>query len=166
MYILGIDPTKVWPATAAADDPVGFGLGDVGADGNGNIYRFVQADAGGVTAAGYVCVIKPNNSADMVETTNSAPGDSQGRPLGVAMAAIAASGYGWLCIYGSAIPVRVAASCAKGTRLNTTATAGQLDDDATAGAEDAMGLGLDVANGGAAGTVAAAINYPFIGRTI
>lgn len=162
MYALGFNPTQTW----ASGDTIPQALGSTFIDHLGRAFKFVQADASGVTGAGYVCVIESANSADMVDTTNSAPGQEAGRMLGVAMAAIAASGYGWLCVYGRDIPVRVAASCAKGTLLNTTATAGQIDDDATAGAEIVNGIALTTANGGAAANALADVTYPTIGRTL
>lgn len=58
--------------------------------------------------------------------------------LGVAQAAFSNGDYGWIWVgYGgglnSGIKVRVAASCALGAKLYTTATAGVLDDSSTAG---------------------------------
>jgi len=166
MYIIGIDPTSVYLAPASGVVPPGFGVGQLGADALGNIYRFCVADASGVTGAGYVCAIEPSNVLDMVETTNSAPGADQGMAIGISMAAIVANGFGWVAVYGSAIPMRVSASCALGTRLNTTATAGQLDDDGTASSEEITGIALQVANGGAAGNVNALVTWPYIGRTL
>ena len=89
----------------------------------------------------------------------------QGMPVVFPQVVIAASGYGWGLVNGIG-SVRVAASAAKGTRLNSTATAGQLDDDATSGAERITGVGLLAANGGAAGAVSAFVSYPYVGDTI
>lgn len=162
MFTIGINPTQVWTSSETPSHAVGT----LAADHQGRLYRMVQADAGGVTGAGYVCLIKADGSADMIETTNSAPGTGVGLPVGVAMAAIAASGYGWLCVYGNAVPTRCAASAAKGTRLNTTATAGQLDDDATAGAEAIAGIGLEAANAASAGNANASLAFPTVLVTI
>lgn len=161
MFITGINPT----ATYASTDELPCAAGTIGQD-RGRVYQFVQADASGWTGAGYVVAIETVSDGDMVETTVSTPGTAAGMRLGVAMAAVAASGYGWLCVFGDSVPVRVAASCAKGTQLNTTATAGQLDDDATAGSEVAEGISLLAANGGAAGNVNAVLTWPRIGRTL
>ena len=74
--------------------------------------------------------------------------------------------YGWFQIYGKG-SCRTLASAAKGTKLNTTATAGALDDDATAGAETIDGLVLGTATGGAEATNADTIlSYPCVGRTL
>lgn len=162
MYSLNSAPTATW----ASGDTLPCSVGQITMDYQGRVYRFCQADAGGVTGAGYVCTIESSNTLDMIDTTNSAPGAEAGRQVGVAMAAIAASGYGWVCVLGRDVPVRVAASAAKGTLLNTTATAGQLDDDATAGAEQIVGIALTTANGGAAGNALADVTWPTIGRTL
>ncbi|MDY0072491.1 MAG: hypothetical protein RBR77_07555 [Thauera sp.] len=160
-YVIGITPSQVWTSTETPP----FRPGQRGKDDDGNEYLFVQADSGGVSQY-YAAVVEDSSfTADMVDTTNSAPGASQGMPVVIPQAAIAASGYGWglICGVGS---VRVAASAAKGTRLNTTATAGQLDDDATAGAERVTGVALMSANGVAAGAVSAFVTYPYVGDTI
>lgn len=162
MQNLGITPTQVWAAGETPD----FAVGTVAMAYDGKVYQLVQADASGVTGAGYVCVIEASSTVDMIDTTNSAPGAGAGRPVGVAMATIAASGYGWVCVKGTAVPTRVNAAAAVGTLLNTTATAGQLDDDATAGAERIFGLSLEVVGGGSAGNSAATLTFPSVGLTI
>ena len=162
MFVAGLNPTQTWASTETPP----FSLGQLAAGYDGKMYRFVQADASGITGAGYVVAIETGNVGDMVETTVSTPGTSAGMPVGIAMGAVAASAYCWVCVYGSGVPVRVAASAAKGTLLNTTATAGQLDDDATAGAERIFGLALEAANGGAAGNANATITFPVIALTI
>lgn len=162
MFVAGINPTEVWTSSETPD----FAVGTVGMGHNGRVYRLVQADATGVTGAGYVVSIADGSIVDMITTTVSAPGTGAGLSVGVAMAAIAASGYGWVCVYGFNVPVRVAASAAKGTLLNTTATEGQLDDDATAGAEVIAGIALDTANGGSAGNADATVVWPTVSRTL
>lgn len=125
---------------------------------------YVQADAGGVTGTGYVVLVDEAYAADMIDTTNSATGF--GQIIGVSPIAVAASGYFWAQIGGVA-SVRVAASAAANVRLNTTATAGQIDDDGTAGSEVVENIALTTANGGAAGTAAGVItNVPKCGATL
>ena len=153
MYSLNSAPTATW----ASGDTLPCSVGQITMDHQGRVYRFCQADASGVTGAGYVCTIESSNTLDMIDTTNSAPGAEAGRQVGVAMAAIAASGYGWVCVLGRDVPVRVAASAAKGTLLNTTATAG---------AEQIVGIALTTANGGAPGNALADVTWPTIGRTL
>lgn len=161
MYLIGIDPT------VTSTSPV-YGLGDLGANVTSSgtkIYMYVKA-SGAITGAGYVVDIDGSAfTAVMSTTTTAAPGTGQGKSVGVAPLAFANNDYGWVQVYGPGL-VRVAASCAAYTNLNTTATAGQIDDDATTGARQINGLVLDVANGGSAGTAAGWINWPRIGNTI
>lgn len=165
MYQLGLDPTAV---RTSAEGPA-FALGtrmlnqtSVGP----KEFVYVQMDSSGLTGAGYVALIASTYAAVMATTTTSAPAAGQGKLVGVGAAAIGASGYGWVQVYGQCAAIRVAASCAAYTTINTTATAGQLDDDATVGAEVIEGLVLNAANGGAAGTVAGMCTYPVVGRTL
>jgi hypothetical protein len=97
----------------------------------------------------------------MVSTSNDARGDL----LGVAPATIAANSFGWVQVKG-VCNVQVAASCAANVRLNTTATAGQLDDDGTAGSITCDGIFLTTARGAGAGTAPAVMNYAIQGVTI
>lgn len=165
MYVAGIRATNV---RTSAEGPE-FALGTLGFNQSGSgpqAYIYVQADGSGITGDGYVALVAGNTfQATMATTTSSAPGTGAGKLIGVARAAIAANGYGWLQVFGAGT-VRVSASCVLGTLINTTATAGQLDDDATAGAEVADGVVLTATNGGAAGLVAGFLNWPKVGRTL
>lgn len=114
-------------------------------DAKGSRFMYVQAD-GAVTGPGYVVSIDPTGQAVMVSTSN----DARGNPIGVAVVAMADNEYGWVQIKGPC-QVRVAASAAANARLNTTATAGQIDDDGTSGAFPIEGLVLTTANGVSAG---------------
>lgn len=160
-YVIGITPSETWAST----DIPPFRPGQRGKDDDGNEYLFVQADSGGVTQYYAAVVTSTSFVVDMIDTTNSAPGAQAGGIVCVPQVAIAASGYGWglICGVGS---VSTAALAAKGTLLNTTATAGQLDDDATAGAEVINGIALTAATGGAAAATVAYLTYPTVGRTL
>lgn len=161
MYQFGIDPTKVSTSAEFEVGTVAFNSTDAGAKG----YVYVQAN-GAITGDGYVCDIDGSSfDAAMSTTTTTAPGTGQGKTVGVARTAFADNEYGWLQVYGAGT-VRVSASAAAYTNLNSTATAGQIDDDATAGAEVIDGIVLAAANGGAAGTAAGFINWPRVGRTL
>jgi len=163
MFITGINPVATWLATETPP----HSPGQIGMDFQGRVYQFVKVDAQGATGAGFVLAIEGSSTdADMVETTVSAPGTSQGCRVGVAMAAIPASGFGWLCIFGMNVPVQVLASAAKGSRLNTTATAGALDDDGTTGSEEVTGIALDAARAASQGNANATVTWPYIGRTL
>lgn len=165
MYIFGIDPTKVRTSSEGAEfDPgqIGFNTTSDGSKG----YIYVQDSGSGITGDGYVALVDGAAfTAVMASTTTSAPGTGAGKMAGIARAAIAASGFGWLQIFGAGT-VQVSASAAAYTLINTTATAGQLDDDAGAGSEVMDGIVLNTANGGSAGTAAGFINWPRVGRTL
>lgn len=164
MYIAGIKADNVRTSSEGPEFSVGT-MGTVSTSEGPKVYRYVVS-AGGITGAGYVVDIdSSSNDAAMCTTTTTAPGAGAGKAIGVGVAAIAAGGYGWVQVYGRCV-VRVAALAAAYTLLNSTATAGQIDDDATVGAEVIDGLVLDVANGGAAATAAGFANWPKVGRTL
>ena len=162
MYILGVDPVNDISATPKhREGSLGANVTSAGV----KIYIYVRAN-GAITGDGYVCDIDGSNyDAAMCTTTTTAPGTGAGKPVGVARAAFADNDYGWLQVFGPGT-VRTLASCAAYTIINSTATAGALDDDATSGAEVIDGLVLDVATGGAAASTAGFINWPRVGRTL
>lgn len=165
MFMAGIIQTNVRTAAEGpevAPGTIGFNQTSAGPKG----YIYVAADGTGITGDGYVCDIDGSTfTASMSTTTTTAPGTGAGKAVGVARAAIAASGYGWLQIYGAGT-VRVLASCVAYTLINSTATAGALDDDATVGSEVIDGIALDVTNGGSTANVAAWIQWPRVARTL
>jgi hypothetical protein len=96
-----------------------------------------------------------------ISTSNDAKGDK----VGVATAAIGSGSYGWLQIYGPCT-MNVKASCAANVQLNTTATAGSLDDDATAGSIAITGIHLTAARAASDGPAAGVLNYPVQATTL
>lgn len=164
--VIGIDKTQVTGASAVP----AFRLGTVGGydDPTNGYQEFVYGRANGaVTGAGYVCVEETGFDYAMINTTKTTPGTAGfGSRVGVAQAVLADNEYGWFQIYGKG-GVRTNALAAKGTRLNTTGTDGQLDDDATAGSEAIFGVVLGTATGAAAAVNAdAMLVYPSVGTTI
>ena len=164
--VIGISKDQVTAATAVP----AFRLGTVGGydDPTNGYQEFVYGRAdGAVTGLGYLCVEATGFDFAMATTTNTAPGASGfGSRVGAAQAALADNEYGWFQIYGKG-SLRTLASAAKGTRLNTTATAGAVDDDGTGGAEAIVGVVLGTATGGAAATNADAVfAYPSVGVTL
>lgn len=121
---------------------------------NGGIWVYCSLPA--ITQIGSVCVIDPTTWAATLATTANSP---FGQRLGVAPALASAGNYGWLQQAGVIDNLYVGASCAANVRLNTTATAGMLDDDGTVGAKTALGLTITSAraasNGVAPGQCAA-----------
>jgi len=163
---IGISKADVVAATGTPK----FRLGTVGGydDPDNGYQEFVYGRAdGAVTGAGYLCVEETGFDFAMASTTSTAPGASgPGSRCGAAQAALADNEYGWFQIYGKG-SLRTLASAAKGTQLNSTGTAGAVDDDATAGAETISGLVLLTATGGAAATNSDAVfSYPVVGRTL
>lgn len=164
--VIGISKADIVAATGTP----AFRLGTVGGydDPTNGYQEFIYGRAdGAVTGAGYLCVEETGFDFAMVTTTTTAPGASgPGSRCGAAQAALADNEYGWFQIYGKG-SVRTLASAAKGTQLNSTATGGAVDDDATAGSETISGLVLGTATGAAAATNADAIfSYPVVGRTL
>jgi hypothetical protein len=163
---IGISAAEVTASTSTA----AFRLGTVGGYDHPTLgyQEFVYGRANGaVTAAGFLCVEETGFDFVMASTTTTAPGASGfGSRAGAAQAALADNEFGWFQIYGKG-SVRTLASAAKGTRLNSTGTAGAVDDDGTAGSEEVVGLTLGTATGGSAATnVDACFNYPSVGATL
>ena len=165
--VIGIDPTRVTTSPefalgvrgAVEDQTTGSGVRE---------YIYVSYPASTARVIGDVVALNASASAVALTVTNSAPGQAVGRRVGVVTGTVASSAsvqYGWAQVYGIG-GVSVLASAVLNTTLNTTATAGALDDDATAGSEVIDGLVLAATNGGAAAVVNAYLNYPFVGRTL
>lgn len=151
--LIGALPTAT---LASADITAGKGhkLGSRYTDHNSNEFVFVKASA---AIAQYDAVTYDETYQTVVapvSTSNDAGGDK----VGVAPVAFASGEYGWLQIYGAGT-VNALASCAANVRLNSTATAGSLDDDGTAGSFAIDGIVLTAARGGSAPT-ACVLNYP------
>lgn len=161
MYMAGIDPTEVSTIATHGLGEIVFSTTTAGTKG----YIYIQS-AAGITDDGYICNINGTTfTATLNSTASSAAGTGQGRMCGVARAAIPTSSYGWLQIYGNGT-VRVLASCAAYTQLNTTATAGAADDDATAASRVVDGININIANGGSTANVVGFLNWPRVGRTL
>lgn len=166
--IIGINPTQINLVAAVAD----FGVGDVGGfdDPTDGYKEFIYGMAtAAITAAGYVCVEGIlNGNFSMITTANTAAGTlgGHGSRVGIAQAAIPINNFGWFQIYGRG-SMRSAASNAIGTRQNTTATAGVLDDDGTAASRAINGIVLKTVVGGAEATAPdVRFSYPTVGATI
>ena len=106
-------------------------------------------------AAGDVCVISPKGDA-AIRTVARSIGQ-----LGVAMAAVVASNWGWFQIDGTAI-VNVLASFADDVACYLTSTAGSLDDAVVAGDQV---LGARSAGAIDTGQALIEVRFPFAGDT-
>lgn len=157
---VGARITDTFTAAMMTQGGKGFGLGDRYVRGDGTEYVFVQASA---TIAQYdVAYFTAAYAATSLSTAN----DARGNLVGVASVAFAANEYGWLQVKGPASNINVLASAAANVRLNTTATAGSLDDDGTAGSMQVQGLYLTTARGGTNGPAPGILNYPFVDATL
>ena len=117
--------------------------------------------ANGAISAYDVVILDETYQADRLDTTNSA--GAIGDLCAVSPVAFADNEYGWVQIKG-ACTINVATSCAANTKLNSTATAGRVDDDATVGAETVLGLVTTAAE--SSNTAAGMLNYPMIDATL
>lgn len=164
--VIGLAKADVVAATGTP----AFSLGTLGSymDPTSGYQEFVYGRANGaVTALGYLCCELTGFDFVMATVTQTTAGTAGfGTRVGAAQAALADNEYGWFQVFGKG-SLRTLASAAKGTRLNTTATGGAVDDDATAGSEAIFGLVIGTATGGAEATNADAIfNYPSVGTTL
>jgi hypothetical protein len=81
------------------------------------------------------------------------------------MAAGVVNQYCWYQVFGTCSAL-TAGAVAVGTRLNTTATAGAIDDDGTAGARPILGAVFKTLVAGAQIGADCRLVYPSIGLTI
>ena len=161
MYTAGANPLDTIPAASLTAGGRGFNLGDRMMDDRGRVWVFCVA-GGAITGTGYVVAIDEAFSALQLSTSNDARGDL----IGVAPIAVASGEYFWAQIYGVCDNIQVLASCAANVRLNTTATAGALDDDGTAGSIQAEGIFLTTARAASQGNAPGILNFPIQGVTL
>jgi hypothetical protein len=157
--LVGVSVLDTYSPAAALQTGKGFGLGDFHRDDVGRAFIYVQASA--AIAASDVVQITSDYAVANVTTANGL----RGTKIGVAPVAFASGEFGWVQVDGPAT-VNVLANCAANVRLNTTATAGKLDDDGTAGSRHIQGIALTTANGAGTNARAAIIYYPFVDATI
>lgn len=143
------------------DDAAAFPVGTLVEGSNGTAWVYGVA-GGAIASVGQAVVLDAAWSATLASTANS----PFGLRTGVAPAAFAQGQFGWFQIGGVCPAIQVNAACAANVKLNTTATAGQLDDDGTAGAKTASGIVLTTARGGTAGTAPGVIFGPTVGATL
>lgn len=155
MKMMGLDPTRV-------DTSAKFALGTRGEDHAGREFVYVQADA--AMTAGDCAIIDDDYTAEGITSTNAAAGTGYGKMVGLPLTDFALDEFGWLCIYGTGtdVLVKLGAAAVAFTRLRTTATAGELDDSATATDPYIRGLVIKTASGGADELEIAVLNYPHV----
>lgn len=131
------------------------------ADERGGIVMLVRAD-GAIDAQDVVIV---DSVYDVVPATLTTTATAFGSIVGVARVTAADNEFFWIDIFGKST-VNVLANAAANTALNSTATAGTLDDDATAGSEVIDGIVLLSANGGSTAAVECHLIFPKVGVTL
>ena len=120
---------------------------------DGQEYMYVEAD-GAIDEDAFVAIEADYGAAEVTHALWS--GSALG---GVAVVAIPDESFGWVMRRGQH-DIEVAASCAEGTALRTTGTAGRLDD-ATGGTTEAVhGIVLTAARSGSNGTQNAVMENP------
>lgn len=129
-------------------------MGDVGGE-------FVYVKYAGTLAAGDFVVIDKDYNVAGLTTTNGL----RGMRVGVVRVAGTSVNWGWVQIAGG-VPGRTAAAIAANAQLNTTATAGAIDDDATVGSKRIDGIYIPTAAAGATTNTEFHLNYPVIGATL
>jgi phage tail sheath gpL-like len=122
--------------------------------------EFVYARAAAATTRGQLVHLSDAFLGTLV-TTASSPFN---RPVGVFHTTLATNEWGW-CQIGGQAPLDVAAGCVLNVRLNTTAVAGRVDDDATTGAKVIEGVTI-IATTTPAAVVEATFNGARIGVTL
>lgn len=154
-HIIGANVLATLPAAEVVRGK-SFGLGDRYTDQIGKEWVFCQLAS---TAAndGEVFFFDTSYQATLLSTAN----DTGGLLVGIAHATGVSTDFIWLQVKGPST-IRVLASAVAGARLNTTATAGALDDDGAVGSFKVEGAYLTAANGGAPAATAGVLNYPIV----
>lgn len=158
---VGANTSSAMTTTEAAQGKR-FALGDRYVDHNGKEWVFCQATTA-LTGAGYLAIYSEAYACAMVTTSNDAIGDN----LGVPAVAAGSSDYVWLQIYGPSNVLCVSATAAN-ARLNTTATAGQLDDNGSASAGmEVVGIVVTTSSASSAqGLNPCVLSYPRCGAVL
>lgn len=111
---------------------------------NDGVYQYIQADA----AIDQYAILRIEEDFGASEGTTTNLPATEPSACGIAVSDIASGSYGWAFIGPGVFTVLVAATCAADVKLYTTATAGQVDDDAS-GTRLFQGLTLTAATTGA-----------------
>jgi len=168
--IEGVNVVAVYAinTTTAPEYPAApFAVGTKVMGSNGTEYVFCSNTTGSALAVGDVVTLSTAWAASELSTSNDARGNLVGVvPIAVPASTSTTTQYFWAQRAGFCAAVSVLASCAANVRLNTTATAGALDDDGTAGSMQVQGIYLSAARGASAGTAAGILNYPFVDVTL
>jgi hypothetical protein len=151
-------------------DPIGINIAqvsampqhDIGQQAFGNMgAKWIYGQAGAALGAGDMVILNNSYVASGLTTANSPRGAKVAASPNLA---VPINHYAWFQVEGQAA-CRAAGAIAAGARINTTATAGAVDDDGTVGAKEIIGISAIVAVG-AAGVFELQLSNPVIGTTI
>lgn len=158
---VGASLTETYTAAQLTGSESGkrFGLGDRYEDSTGKAWVFVTAS----TAIAQYDVVSLTTA--YAAATLSTANDARGNLAAVAQVAFASGDSGWVQVRGPST-INVLASCAANVRLNTTATAGSLDDDGTVGSMQVQGIYLTAARAASNGSAPGILINPFIDATL
>lgn len=146
-------------ATATLDVIQQFNLGQRASGDLGG--EFVYCKASATLAAGDFVVIDKDYNVTGLTTTNGL----RGMRIGTVRQAATSANWLWVQIAGG-VPGRTAAAVAANAQLNTTATAGAIDDDAAVGSKRIDGIYIPTAAAGATTNTEFHLNFPVIGATL
>jgi hypothetical protein len=122
---------------------------------------FLYGQAGANIAAGDFVRFDNNYSATLLSTANS----PRGAKVAVARYAMTTGQWGWFQVEGQAAG-RTNAAVAANAQINTTATAGAVDDDAGVGSKRIDNIGILVAAAGATTNTEFVLSQPIVGATL
>ena len=147
-------------AQSGTTDGKSAGVGDRLESHDGNVYVYVQA-SGAITQYDVV-IMDEDWTAVRASTTTSA--SAFGQKCGVVQATLADDEYGWVLVYGTG-NFRVKSSGVINAALNTTGSAGVLDDDGTTGSETINDIYLTTAGSTGTTNKEGILNFPTVGTT-
>jgi hypothetical protein len=157
--LVGFNPTDTFTLAQSTQGKI-FGLGDRISQHDGKEFVFLQASSA-VAANDVVVWTAGVFTAAALTTANGL----RGLNLGVAPALVNSGEYFWAQVKGN-ISTNVLALCVANVRLNTTATAGKIDDDGTATTKQVQGIYITATNGASTAAVNAILNDPVIDATL
>jgi len=139
-----------------------YEVGGIVQDENGNVYEYCMTADNETWAVGD-CIILLTAGAEAIDTTNDAAGGRCGICVKAVTGVASTAKYGFVLTktgIGQVTSLNTATSCAAAIGLQTTSTAGRLDDAETV---SVYGIVLGTATGGAAAVnTTAIVNYPYV----
>ena len=160
MYIVGIDPGRVYTNDEAVNKGKCPVAGTLGTTANGNVYKMVEVTTAQNLTEGLVVTISSSHKATVAATVQ--PGTAI-RELGIvrATATASASSFIWAQVYGRGTVAVSSASALPNVVLVMGITPGMVDDGTPTSASAFIdGLTLTATSDVAGALTAAIINWP------